>query len=311
MIISASRRTDIPAHFTDWLLNRIREGYVLVRNPMNPLRISRISMDPEIVDGIVFWTKNPIPLIDKLDRIPYPYYFQFTLNPYGTDIEPGVPSKSSMLIPAFIRLSDKIGPDNIIWRYDPIILCNSISEEYHLRYFEQMARRLSGHVKKCTFSFLDIYRNTPKNMSGLGIREIGAGEMVYIAKNMSQIASAYGITLSTCCEEIDLTSFGIEKARCIDSRIFERLTGTRYEHAHDKNQRPGCGCDASIDIGAYHCCINGCLYCYANLNRANASKNFAQHDPYSPLLIGGITDSDTISDRAHSSVKIMQQRMDI
>lgn len=164
MIISASRRTDIPTYYSDWLLNRVKAGYVYVRNPMNAHQISRISLSPEVVDGIVFWTKNPTPMLDKLDALrDYMYYFQFTLNSYGTDVERNIPSKNNVIIPAFQRLSDLIGPGRVIWRYDPIFLSKTYTMNYHIRYFEELAKRLSPYTKKCTISFLDIYRNTEKN----------------------------------------------------------------------------------------------------------------------------------------------------
>lgn len=163
MIISASRRTDIPTYYSDWLLNRIKAGYVYVRNPMNVHQISKISLSPDVVDGIVFWTKNPIPMLDKLNALKdYMYYFQFTLNSYGVDVERNIPSKNNVIVPTFQRLSDLIGPDRVIWRYDPIFLSETYTTDYHIHYFEELAKRLSSYTKKCTISFLDFYRNTEK-----------------------------------------------------------------------------------------------------------------------------------------------------
>ena len=157
MIISASRRTDIPTYYSEWFFNRLHEGYVLVRNPMNIHQVSKITLNPDVVDGIVFWTKNPTPMLDKLDQLnDYTYYFQFTLNAYGRDVETGVPSKNNVIIPAFQKLSDKIGPERVIWRYDPIFISKIYTIDYHLHYFEQLAKRLSPYTKKCTISFLDF-----------------------------------------------------------------------------------------------------------------------------------------------------------
>lgn len=165
MIISASRRTDIPTYYSDWFLKRIKAGYVYVRNPMNPHQVSQINLSPEVVDGIVFWTKNPTPMLDRLVELnDYMYYFQFTLNSYGVDVEENIPNKSKVVIPAFQRLSDSIGPDRVIWRYDPIFLSKVYTVDYHIRYFEELAKRLFPYTKKCTISFLDLYRNTEQNI---------------------------------------------------------------------------------------------------------------------------------------------------
>ncbi|MBQ4089353.1 MAG: DUF1848 domain-containing protein [Clostridia bacterium] len=306
MIISASRRTDIPAFFSDWFINRIQEGFVLVKNPMNPRQISRVSLAREDVDGIVFWTKNPIPMIDKLKYLnDIPYYFQFTLNPYGTDIEPNVPSKNDAIIPAFLKLSEKLGPDRIIWRYDPIILSAKYTIEYHIEYFEKLARRLRGSSHMCTFSFLDIYRNTQKNLASIAPLEISHDDMETIADAFSKIAHAYDFKLSTCAESIELDKYGISHAKCIDPNIFEQITGMHYKHSKDPNQRPECGCAPSVDIGAYNCCLNGCLYCYANYNKAIVPANSAQHDPKSPILIGEIAADVRITQRKNVSSIIL------
>ena len=160
MIISVSRRTDIPAFYSEWFFNRLKAGEVLVRNPMNARQISKIKLTPDAVDGIVFWTKNPAPMLDRLYLLKdYIYYFQFTLNAYGKEIESGVPSKNRFVIPTFQRLSDLIGPDRIVWRYDPIFLNETYTIDYHIYYFEKLARRLSPFTRKCTISFLDSYRN--------------------------------------------------------------------------------------------------------------------------------------------------------
>ena len=157
MIISASRRTDIPSHYADWFYNRIKEGYVCVRNPMNVHQISRIPLSPDVIDGIVFWTKNPRPMMDRLDLLrDYMYYFQFTINSYGQDIEANIPSKNDIIIPTFRELSDMIGCERVIWRYDPILLTKKYSIDYHIRYFEEIAKRLSGYTEKCIISLVDL-----------------------------------------------------------------------------------------------------------------------------------------------------------
>lgn len=302
MIISASRRTDIPTHYTDWFFNRIRDGFVNVRNPINYHQVSKISLSPEIVDGIVFWTKNPAPMLNRLKELSnYTYYFQFTLNPYGIDVEPNVPNKNSSVIPTFQKLSDMIGSQKVVWRYDPIILSKKYTIEYHKEYFEKLAKKLAPYSRKCTFSFLDSYKSTLRNTKGLELLPIYDDSMHEIAQILQQIASAYGLRLETCAEKIDLDYLGIGHAHCIDKHIFESLSGNYLNIEKDKNQRLECGCVASIDIGMYNSCTNGCKYCYANYNHSLAIKNNMGHDKNSSLLSGEITEKDKITIRKVTS----------
>ncbi len=298
MIVSASRRTDIPAYYSEWFLERLREGYVLVRNPMNPHQISRVRLDPEAVDGIVFWSKNPAPLLDRLDELKnYAYYFQFTVTGYGPEIEPGLPDKERSIIPTFQRLADRIGPDRVIWRYDPIFLSQTYSMEFHLRRFEALAEQLSAFTRKCTVSFLDLYRNTRRNLSALALTDFPSGLQERLAGSLAEIAKRYGLCMDTCAEKIDLQKYNIAHARCIDGQLFSRLLGCPVEIGKDKNQRPECGCVESVDIGAYNTCRNGCRYCYANYLDACVHVNHAQHDPHAPLLIGKVGAEDRIAER--------------
>ena len=305
MIISASRRTDIPSYYSDWFFHRLEEGFVCTRNPMNPKQVSRISLSPDVVDGIVFWTKNPTPMLDKLHLLyRYPFYFHFTLNAYGKDLEAGIPSKNNVIIPAFQKLSQQIGPDRIIWRYDPIILTPKYTTQYHVHYFEELAKRLSGHTKKCIISFVDLYRHLGKQFAPLGESEIHE-----LAGSFSDIARKYNLTLETCAEAIDLSRFDIGHGHCIDGDLLERIIGQPLSLSKDKNQREECGCMASIDIGMYDSCLNGCKYCYANHSAAAVQKNFKLHDPSSPLLYGTIGPDDVVKDRAMDSCKIQQMNL--
>lgn len=312
MIISASRRTDIPTYYSKWFFNRIKEGYALVRNPMNAHQISKISLSPDVVDGIVFWTKNPIPMLDKLDLLKdYMYYFQFTLNAYGQDVEAGVPSKNNIIVPSFQKLSDLIGPDRVIWRYDPIFLNETYTAEYHIRYFEELAKRLSPYTKKCTISFLDFYRNTEKNIAGLSIQKFTPEVQESLAKNLSEIAHSYGLKMDTCAEGIDLQKYGIEHARCIDDHLFGKLLNCPLKVGKDKNQRLECGCIESLDIGAYNTCRNGCRYCYANYSTKTVHTNTGKHNPQSPLLIGEVGPEDKITERKMHSCLVDQIQFDL
>lgn len=312
MIISASRRTDIPTYYSEWFFNRIKDGYVLVRNPMNAHQISKINLSPDVVDGIVFWTKNPIPMLNRLDELKdYTYYFQFTLNSYGQDVEAHVPNKQNVIIPAFQKLSDTIGPDKVIWRYDPIFLSENYSPEYHIRYFEKLAKLLHPYTKKCTFSFIDMYRNTEKNVKGLALQPFTIEQQKYIAKNLADIAHGYGLQIDTCAEGIDLEEYGIQHARCIDDRLLSALIGCPLKAGKDTNQRLECGCIESIDIGTYNTCRNGCLYCYANYSAKSVQTNSKKHNHYSPLLFGEVGVDDKITERKVSSCKLTQLEFNI
>ena len=297
MFISASRRTDIPTYYSEWFFNRLKAGFALVRNPMNAKQISEISLTPDVVDGFVFWTKNPAPMLDKLKLLGNygyqdSYYFQFTVNSYGKEIERGVPSKKNRVIPAFEALSDMIGPERVVWRYDPIFINKTYNVEYHVKYFEELAKRLSKYTKKCTFSFLDFYRNTERNISGLDIEPFTPEIQENIAARLAEIARRYNLAIDACAEAVDLEKYGIQRARCIDDRLFGKLLNRRLNVKKDENRRAYCGCAESVDIGAYNGCKNGCLYCYANFSSKSAAKNFCRHDPTSPLLFGELGEGE-------------------
>ena len=286
MIISCSRRTDIPAFYSDWFFNRVREGHVLVRNPMNSIQLRNISLAPADVDCIVFWTKNPALMLDRLHLLKdYNYYFQFTLTPYGKDIEPHLPPKPQ-IIDTFLRLSDKIGEKRIIWRYDPILLSDTVRMEYHIEHFARMAERLSGHTEKCIISFIDMYRHLQNKTAHFSVKPLDEFEMRTLAEKIVQIANDNKIRIETCAEKIELADLGIGHGRCIDDRLIAELTGVNRKIVKDKSQRKLCGCVASVDIGEYNTCRHLCSYCYANSNQKKLEKNHALYHSKSPLLIG-------------------------
>ena len=303
MIISASRRTDIPSYYSEWFMNRIKEGFALVRNPIAIHQVSRIKLVPDVVDGIVFWTKNPIPMLGRLDELSdYTYYFQFTVTPYGKNLEPNIPLKNDAILSSFKQLSDMIGPDRIIWRYDPILLSEKYTAKYHARAFEKIAYTLHNHTRKVTISFIDVgYRGVKSNMKKLALQDFPVSEQIGISSTLADIAKSYGLKIDTCAEKIDLQQFGVEHARCIDDRLFGKLLDCHLSINKDKNQRQECGCVASVDIGMYNTCLNGCHYCYANFSSKSVTRNRAKHHPLSPLLSGEITAEDKITDREMKS----------
>lgn len=311
MIVSASRRTDLPAAHADWLVNRFREGFVLVRNPMNPRQVSRVSLAKEDVDGIVFWTKNPEPLMGQLDVFDgIPYYFQYTLTGYGRDAEANLPGHGER-IQTFLRLSEKIGSERVLWRYDPILLSGRYSPDWHIEAFRGLAERLRGATQRVTISFVDTYPKNRARLESLGSEFISEETMRVMAKEISAIARTNGMQTVSCAETIDLSDCGVAHGCCIDADLLSRIGGVPLKPAKDPNQRPACGCAPSVDIGAYNTCPNGCLYCYANYSPAFLKSNLAQRNDSSPILCSQITETDKITPRKPQSLKNPQIRMDL
>lgn len=235
MIISASRRTDIPSFYSDWMFNRLKEGYVCVRNPMNIHQISQISLSPDVVDGIVFWTKNPTPMLERIHELDkYTYYFQFTLNSYGKDVEKNIPSKNDVIIPTFKKLSSIIGKERIVWRYDPILINEHYTIEYHKKYFKKLCESLSNYTEKCTVSFIDLYKNTERNIQPLNIHIPLNDEVIDLMDFFSTVAKDNGIYIDTCAEEYDLSSLNVEHACCIDKQRLERIGNYQLKIGKDK-----------------------------------------------------------------------------
>lgn len=309
MILSVSRRTDIPNYYSDWFITRIKEGFLYVRNPMNAHQISKIDLSPEVIDCIVFWTKNPANMIEKLEDLQkYMYYFQFTLTGYGKDVEPNLPNKREELIPTFKRLSEKIGKERVIWRYDPILISKRYTINYHLKAFEEIASSLAAYTEKVVISFVDLYSKTLRNTRELDIRQITNEEMIEVAGEMAQIASKYHLIIETCAEQIDLQEAGIWHGSCIDKKLIERLLGCKLIAEKDKNQREACGCFESVEVGTYNTCLNGCKYCYANFNDSKVEDHVKLYNRNSALLCGNISSDDRITERKMKSMKDNQIR---
>lgn len=248
MIVSASRRTDIPALFSEWFYNRVGKGFVLLRNPYNPLQVGRVSLTPDKVDGFVFWTKNAAPMLDRIHELDaFKYYFQYTITPYGRDVEKNIPDKNEVVIPAFKR----IGADKAIWRYDPVFLNDRYTWDYHIRAFTKIAEALEGYTSKAVMSFVDSYRTV--DLRPLNIQPLTTEQQIELAQQLSEIAAQHGIILSSCAEEL-----GLPHSSCVDGKMFG------VDKPKDRNQRGLCQCVESVDIGAYSTCRNGCAYCYAN-----------------------------------------------
>jgi DNA repair photolyase len=293
MILSVSRRTDIPSYYSEWFINRLKEGFLYVRNPMNYNQISKISLKLEDIECIVFWTKNPKPMLKYLDYLEkYNYYFQFSLTSYNNKIEKNLPPKRS-LVPIFKELSQKIGKERVIWRYDPILISSEVDVKYHIKNFRLLAEKLKGYTEKCVISFLDEYPKIENRLKENGIRAPKLNEIHEISMAISEIAKECNLKIETCSEKIDLSIYNIEKGKCIDDSLIRKITGLYGKVKKDKNQREECGCVKSIDIGAYNTCLNECVYCYANYNKKIKFLN----DKHSPLLVGKLGENEKVTER--------------
>lgn len=297
MIISASRRTDIPAFYADWFLNRIKEQFFVKVNPFNR-RQTVISLKPSDVEFIVFWTKNPAPLMKHLKVLydgGYHYYFQYTLNDYPPAFEPRVPPLS-VRVDTFKKLSFMIGANRVIWRYDPIILSNVTPISYHIERFSYLAAELAGYTERVVISFLDIYGKVIpklkhlKNQHGINVQDItreeNRGMLLELVQGIESIARNKRLAVYACSEKIDLNQFGIRRGACIDVALANRVFGLSLSVSKDRGQRPECLCAESVDMGMYNTCQFACIYCYANQSLDAVIKNVARHKVSSPVLIG-------------------------
>lgn len=313
MILSVSRRTDIPAFYAEWFMERLRQKYVLVRNPFNIYSISRIPLSPENVDTVVFWTKNSKPIhkyLDEIDELGYKYYFQYTITSFKKDMEENLPDKKE-IIKSFQTLSEKIGSEKVILRYDPVILSDNYTIDFHKKAFARLCDLLAPYTKKIIFSFLDDYKKISKNIKQLNIKEISEEEMYIMAEYFADTAKNYNLKIESCAEQIDLGRFGINHGKCIDDELIEKITGYKISAGKD-NQRNACGCIKCIDIGEYNTCMHKCLYCYANINKNAAFKNYKLHDKKSPLLIGYVDEiKDKIIERNIKDTKSLRQNNSI
>jgi hypothetical protein len=292
MIISASRRTDIPAFYSEWFMNRVRSGYCCTVNPFNANQVARVSLEPADVGVIVFWTKDArpmIPHVGELSSLGFRFYFQYTINDYQALLEPGVPPLNEC-IEAFKELSSLIGPDKVIWRYDPIVLSDLTPEDYHLRTFERIASALSGSTHRVVISISDEYRAAKGRLQRLdiGYREpdLEDAEFAGMLRAMVEIAGREGMEILSCAEVYDLTPFGIQPGKCVDDAYIRKVFGIDVTHRKDKNQRLECGCVQSKDIGQYDTCRHGCAYCYATRSDKLVDGNTERHYPDSPLIVG-------------------------
>lgn len=299
MILQTGMRTDIPAFYSQWFINRVKAGYVLVRNPYNPSSVTRYEINPDVVDLIAFCTKNPKPMLKYIDVLkPYGQYWFVTITPYGKEIEPNVPDKKQVA-EDFKTLSKMVGIDSIGWRYDPIFISDKYSVDFHIKAFEQMARELSGYTDVCIISFIDLYKKVIKNFPQA--RMVTKEERLEIGKAFADIGSRYGITIKACAEGNELELYGVDCNGCLTQAVYEKALHSKINMPKSKGQRNECACFFGNDIGAYDTCMHLCKYCYANTDYKAVMRNSKLHNPESPFLIGTHQKGDVIHNAVQES----------
>ena len=293
VILNISGRTDVVAFYSEWLINRLNAGFIDVRNPFNPKMVSRIMIDD--VDLLFFCTKNPLPIIDKLKDIKKKVYFHVTLTAYKKDIEPNLPPKKN-IIEAIKKISEKIGKDNIVVRYDPVFINDNYTVNYHIKAFDKLCEMLDGYVSKILISFIDDYKNVRNNYNILKCKEFTSEDYKKIGESFSSSAKKHNMAVHTCAEVIDLTEYGFIKDECMSKELAFKLTGKIYRKWNARKNVP-CKCIEMVDIGVYNSCKHFCKYCYANFDEKQVSLNYSKHNPNSSLLIGELNEDDIIKIR--------------
>ena len=295
MIISASRRTDIPALYSRWLGKRIEEGYCTVPNPFNQKQVAHVSLDPADVDAIVFWTRHARPmfeLLPLLDKKGFRYYFQYTITGYGAPVEARTPGLD-VAIATFVELAERRPEASVIWRYDPILIGKAFAIESHLERFARIARALQGSTRRVVLSIVDPYQRTQRRMGQHFRRREDLSDapaddpcVADLLQGLARLAKDCGMTAELCAEPSDWSHLGLQPTKCIDNRLLHELFGGAWETRKDPGQRTHCCCIPAKDIGINDTCTFGCSYCYATRSDALAQKRYRQHDPCSPSLFG-------------------------
>lgn len=299
MIINTGCRTDIPAYFSEWFFNRIKEGYVYVRNPYYQNQVMKYKLTPDVVDCLAFCTKNPEPMLSRIHELDgFGQFWFVTITPYGKEIEPKVPPKEKVM-EAFKKLSRVIGVEKLGWRYDPIFIKSKYTMENHIENFEKMAAELSGYTHDCVISFIDLYEKTKRNFPG--VREVTKEERLIMGKEFVRIGNKYDIQIKTCVEGQELSRYGVDCNGCMTKPVIERAIGNPLKVPQKKSARGGCNCLLGNDIGVYNTCGHGCVYCYANYDMKIVWDNMKKHNPDSPFLIGGNMKGDVIKDAKQES----------
>jgi len=303
MILNISGRTDIVNHYSNWLFKRFEEGYVLSRNSLFQNSVRRYELTPDKIDCIIFGSKNYAPILARIQEITSKFntYFYYTITAYGKDVEPGVPDIDTS-ITTLLKLSEIAGSRRIAWRYDPVLLTNKYTITQHFETFEYISRRLSGHIDRCIFSFVEMYKKHETNFPEL--IPLTAKDSDELARGLGEISTKYNITLQTCGPEENYAQYGIKTSGCVTLDILGQANNLQFRDMKHKGFRKGCHCIESRDMGALNSCPNGCKYCYANKNMQLPRENYKLHDPESPLLIGQLKPTDNLQQGAQKTFLI-------
>lgn len=293
MILNTGGRTDTVQYYTKWLLKRFEEGFAFSRNPLFPNKVIRYDLTPDMVDCVVFCSKNYRSILPHIKEITQRFktYFHYTITAYGKDVEPGVPSIEKSM-DTLAELSELVGKERVAWRYDPVLLTETYTVQNHFDTFERMAAQLFPYVDRCIFSFVEMYKKLKTNMPELlPLTELDKDKL---AEGLGRVAALHGITIQTCGSNGDYRRYGIHASGCMTLDILGAANGLQFRDLKHKGVREGCHCIDSRDIGAYDTCLNGCKYCYANKQTQEARENFKLHDQDSPLLLGHVQSTDTV-----------------
>lgn len=310
MILNTGSRTDTIQYYTEWLLKRFEQGFVYSRNPMFPNKVTKYELDPQTLDCIIFCSKNYEPILPYIKNITDKFntYFHYTITAYNKDIEPNVPTIDKS-IETLIKLSNIVGKQRIAWRYDPILLTKKYSKELHYKTFDYIAQKLSSHIDRCIFSFVEMYKKLKTNMPEIIL--LTNEDKIEIAKNIGLIAKKYNMIIQTCATETHYEEFGILHSGCLTAEILGQANNVKFKSIKHSGNRKNCQCIENRNIGDYDTCPNGCKYCYANQNPEIAKINYQKHNPNFDLILGNLQDTDEIqlSNQKSLIIKCEQQKL--
>lgn len=308
MIINVGARTDIVNYYSEWLYNRFKEGFAYSRNPLFPNHITRYTLEPSVVDCVIFCSKNYRPVLPWIKEIDAEYNIicYYTISAYGKDIEPNVPDINDCA-ETLIELSEKIGKDKVVWRYDPVFLTDKYTVQRHIETFNHLAERLAGYFSFCIFSFIEMHKHLAKALPELVL--MTDEERDVLLRAFGETARRYGFRIQTCGDDNDYEAYGIGRSGCVTTSILGKAFNCKFKNMAHKGLRKGCHCLPSHDIGAYNTCLNGCRYCYANKKPELIYANYQKHDVRSPLLIGDVLPTDIIRNGNQKSIIINERNL--
>lgn len=309
MILSIDFRTDIPAFYGEWLMNRFKEGFVYFRNPSYPSTIHKVILDKQHIEGIMWCSKDYLPILHVLNQITdkFPSIFHYTITGYGKDIEPGVPSIEQSIY-TFRELSHRYGKEKVIWRYDPIFIDDDYGIIRHIDTFHNLCKELYNYTDRVIINFVSLYEKVKHHMPT--IKELTYDEKLLIIKNFLKITDKYGLKLQTCGNGLQFKDLeGVEVTGCLDEHALN-LMGI-YPKPKGKPTDWGCLCYPNTCIGEYNTCLHKCKYCYASEDFDKCDKNYELHDPKSPLLIGWPNGNEKIIEMKPKLLNTKQLKLDL